>query len=69
MLKQLWEKDLSEDEIGVQYISFIIDEISKDEPRIHLLQSVLQSLHERYKTSDQAVNINELKKLLTEKYL
>lgn len=69
LLKQLWENDLSEDKIGLQYINFIIDEISKEEPRIHLLQSVLQSLHVRYKTSDHAVKINELKKRLTEKYL
>lgn len=65
LMKQLLEQDLSADKVGTQYVHFLIDEIKMDEPRLHLVQSILQSLQERYMKTNLEETIIELSQKLT----
>lgn len=66
--KNFEEKYLIDDSIGKQYVQFIVTELIKDQPRIYLLQSIIDSLWERYKGTNQAEEITALKEDLLNEY-
>lgn len=68
-MKELLADDLLADKVGTQYLHFLLDEIKMDEPRVHLIQSILQSLEERYMKTNVEETIKELSKIITKIYL
>src|SRR5699024_7482709 len=62
-----FKETISENEVGKQYVEFIINELATENPRTYLLQTVIDSLYEHDEQTDQAKTVMKVKDKLLEK--